>query len=133
ATPAAACRDTRNASTPPDCPLRTDRRPEGDARTEQVGVLLPVVGERRRCLRQVLRREGPRAEETLRVAGRARIVVHDHVGRDVTHEATVRVAGAHAGIYRRDEREADVVGAANAVAHAEVELDAVVEVVMTVE
>src|SRR6185312_2452900 len=107
--------------------------PEGDARAEQVGVLLPVVGQRRRRLRQMLRRERPRAEETLRVAGRTRIVVHHHVGGDVTYEATVRVAGAHAGIYRRNESEADVVGTADAVAYAEVELDAVVEGVMAVE
>src|SRR6185312_13848525 len=108
-------------------------RPEGDPRTEQVGVLLPVVGQRPGRVGDLQRRDRAGAEIALCVAGGARTAVQDHVGADVTHQATVRIAGAHAGVYGGDQRVPDVVRMADAVAHAEIELDAGSEVVVPVE
>ena len=108
-------------------------RPEVDARAEQVVVLLEVA--RQRCGRvgHRYRRQRARAEVALVIAGRARATVQHHVGADVTHQASAGIARADTCVHRRLQCPAFVVGAADAVAHAKLQLEAVLEVVLAVK
>ena len=70
-------------------------RPEVDPGPEQVGVLLEIVGERRRGIRQLLRRQRAGTEGALCVAGSTpgvgvvsgRIAAQDHIGADIAHQS----------------------------------------------
>src|SRR6185437_13858584 len=91
----------------------------------------------RRSIRHLQCRYRARAEVALRVAGYAAAAVtvagHDHIGADIAHQASVRIAGAHPCVHRRDKCVPMLIGGMDAVAQTEVEVEAVLKVVVSVK
>src|SRR6185312_1601443 len=87
-------------------------------------------------LRHLDCRQRAPAEETLCVARGApttAIATQNHIGTDITHQAPIRVARAYTGVHWGDQSVSVVAGGMDAVAHAEVEMDSVLKVVVSIE